>query len=462
MDTQQLSSFIDLLENAFQEDGNNSISWWNIIRDGYNEKIDQYRKIISESRKWLWNYQKQLIESTKINTLRIKFTQNSWYFIEISKSHIHKVSHDFIHVQTLVNTSRFITQELKNFEWNLIEAEQNMAEEEYRLFLDIREEIISEIWFFHKISKNISHIDFSSTLSSVAKSKNYIRPNLHEGFDVEIIWWRHPVIESLNCDFVSNDMTLSQEDCIHIITWPNMWWKSTYLRQNALIIILSHIWSYIPAKKASIPLVDRVFSRVGAYDNLYLWQSTFMVEMQEISNILHNASKKSFVIVDEIGRGTSTYDGMSLAWAILKYLHDETHVKALFATHYHEITDMSHSLTHTSNYSVAVWENDENIIFLRKIVPWSMKKSYGIEVARIAGIPRKILQEARKVMEELQRNHNLWSNQMNLSSLINEQNEKDLNVHREIIEKIELMNLENTPPIEALKFLYEIQKKIEK
>jgi len=427
---------------------------WPRGKYGYDKEVDQYRDIINTSKDWLSNYQKKLIEETWISKLKIKYTNVSGYFIEISKIHLDKVPNNFVHKQTLVNAARFITSELKEFEEQLLQSEAVLAEKEYALFLDVRERVLSHFADIKKLWQEVAFLDFWSSLASVAYQNNYHRPKLHSKYDLSIEAGRHPVIEQIEKEFISNSLQLGGKDYVHIITWPNMGWKSTFLRQNALLLLMSHMWSFIPAGAAKIPLTDKIFSRVWATDNLYFWQSTFMVEMQEIANILHNSTEKSFVIIDEIGRWTSTYDGMSLAWSILRHNHDKIKSKTLFATHYHELIDESKNLKWVSNYSVAVGENDENLVFLRKIIPWGMKKSYGIHVAQIAGLSNDIIVEAREMLMRLE-----WqATQMSLidASFV-KSNVSELKVESELEKKIKKVNLNTITPIEAINLLNELQ-----
>ena len=402
----EIKNIINLIDIAIKEDPGNLITWGNIISDNYDSEVDKYRGVINTAKDWLTQYQSSLVDSTGISTLKIKYTEVSGYFIEIPKSQLNKIPSNFVHKQTLVNAWRFITEELKEFEWKLLEAEGSLAVREYELFLELREKILESFKNIKEISEKVAFIDFSSTLAEVAYMNNYSKPVIIDKNDLEIVWGRHPVIEKIENNFISNDLILTEKDYIHIITWPNMWWKSTFLRQNALIILMAHIWSFVSAKKATIPLTDRIFSRVWATDNLFLWQSTFMVEMQEIANILNNSSRNSFVIIDEVGRWTSTYDGMSLAWAILKENHDNIKAKTLFATHYHELIDESEKLKWVSNYSVAVSEDKEDLIFLRKIIKWWIKKSFWLEVAKIAWVPANVIKEARNMLQRLEKKHN--------------------------------------------------------
>ena len=430
---------------------------WEIIADFYDEKVDEYRKIISTANDWLAKYQAKLITENNISTLKIKYTWPSWYFIEIPKSQVSKIPEDFIHKQTLVWASRYITLELKEFEAKFLEAQNEKANREYEIFLKIREEILDNFNDIKEISDKITNIDFLSTLSQVAYDNNYVRPEIFDGYDLEIISWRHPVIEKWVSDFISNDLNLTKKEFVHIITWPNMWWKSTFLRQNALIILMAHIWSFVPARFAKIPLTDKIFSRVWANDNLFLWQSTFMVEMQEVANILNNSTKNSFVIIDEVWRWTSTYDGMSLAWAILRENHDNIWAKTLFATHYHELIDESKILKWVKNFSVAVWENEENLVFLRKIISGWIKKSFWLEVAKIAWIPESTLIEARNILKTLEEKYEKPVQQWLFSV---EVEPKVIEKKSEVEEELKNLDLNNLTPMEALNKLFELRKKL--
>ncbi len=457
---QKIKEIIELIDLVLKEDAENALTSWNIINDSYDEKVDEYRDIIYNSKDWLSSYQSELINKTWIWWLKIKFTSASWYFIEITKSNLKNIPDFFIHKQTLVNASRFITSELKEFEWKLLNAESVLFEREYELFLELRWKLLSSFSSMKEFAEKWANIDFCSALSRVAYSNSYSRPQIINSYELLIKNWRHPVIESIEKDFISNDLSLDKNKYINIITGPNMWWKSTFLRQSALIILMAHIWSFVPASSAVIPLTDKIFSRVWATDNLYLWQSTFMVEMQEVSNILNNSTEKSFVIIDEIGRWTSTYDWMSLAWAILKYNHDKIKAKTLFATHYHELIDDSKELSWVENYSVAVWENEENLVFLRKIIKWWIKRSFWIEVASIAWINKDVISEARKKLHTLELEHDKSSvKQLSLWTIIN----TDLigkNKKSEFEQEIEKIDIENMTPIDAFNKILELKKKV--
>lgn len=453
-----IKQIIDLIDNAIKEDAEINIMWWEIISDNYDEKVDYYRKLVNNSKDWLVEYQTKLSKDFSLGSLKIKYTWASGYFIELPKSQISKIPDFFVHKQTLVNASRFITPELKEFEQDILSAEWKKAEREYEIFLEIRDEILKDFWEIKDISDKTASLDFITSLSEVAYYNDYVKPEVNNKYKLHIEWWRHPVIEQTEKDFISNNLSLNKDKYIHIITWPNMWWKSTFLRQNALIVLLAHIWSFVPANKASVPITDRIFSRIWANDNLFLWQSTFMVEMQEVANILNNSTKNSFVIIDEVWRWTSTYDWMSLAWAILKDNHDNIKAKTLFATHYHELIDESKNLKWVDNFSVAVWENEENLVFLRKIIPGWIKKSFWLEVAKIAWLSKSTISEARKMLKLLELEHSKisWTQLTFSEEPTVEYIEKDSEVEN-LLKDIDVNNL---TPMQALNKINELKSKI--
>ncbi|MDD5769841.1 MAG: DNA mismatch repair protein MutS [Candidatus Gracilibacteria bacterium] len=448
---QTIQDIIDLIDKSIKADANNLITGGGIICDNFDNEVDELRNFINHSNEWLNNYTESLIKTTNINTLKIKYTSASGYFIEIPSSQKSKIPENFIQTSTLVNALRFTTEELSNFEEKILNGENMLYEREYNIFKNISKTVLESFKEIKNISKKIANIDFLSNLAYVAYENDYTKPEITSKYDLEIIGGRHPVIEKIEKNFISNELFLNNKNFINIITGPNMGGKSTYLRQNALIILMSHIGSFIPAKSAIIPLTDKIFSRVGANDNLFLGSSTFMVEMQEVANILNNSTKSSFVIIDEVGRGTSTYDGMSLAWAILKENHDKIKAKTLFATHYHELVDESKKLKGVANFSVAVSENEDNIVFLRKIIPGSIKKSYGIEVAKLAGLSKEVIYEANKFLRNFENNHNF--NQLSLGNFQTEIKEKIIYKESEIEKELKNIDVNSLTPIEALNLI---------
>ncbi len=457
---QQLQQIIDLIDKSIKEDANNLIMWWWIINDGYDKEVDELRNFVNNSNQWLNEYTNNLIKNTWITTLKIKYTSASGYFIEVPLSQKSKIPENFIHKTTLVNALRFTTPELKEFESKITNWESMLYEREYNLFKDISKTVLESFKEIKKTSHQIAQIDFLSNLAYISYQNDYTKPEISSKYDLEIVGGRHPVVEKIEKNFISNELFLNEKKFVNIITWPNMGWKSTYLRQNALIILMAHIGSFVPAKKAIIPVTDKIFSRVWASDNLFLWSSTFMVEMQEVANILNNSTKNSFVIIDEVWRWTSTYDGMSLAWAILKENHDKLKAKTLFATHYHELVDESKKLPWVSNFSVAVSENEDNIIFLRKIVPGSIKKSYWIEVAKLAWLSSSVINEANNFLSNFENTHTF--SQLSLWNIWVMQKEKIVYKEREseVEEILKKLDINSLTPINALNLLSELKDKI--
>ncbi len=458
-----LDDLIQLIDTSIDEDAVNTVHQWWIIASWFNVDIDNDRLLVSQWHYWLSDYSDKIRNETWIKSLKIKYTSVAGYFIELTKSVWSLVPEDFILKQTLTNALRYTTLELKNFESELQHATESLNEKEYNCFIDIRNNVINYFDDLYQLSSKIWYFDFLVSWASCSLLNRYITPEISNSSKVEIVSGRHPVIEKQVWDFISNDLNIWLKNTVHTITWPNMWWKSTFLRQNALIVIMAHMWIDVPAKQTKIWICDRVFSRVWSWDNLFLWQSTFMLEMQEISFILQNATNKSFIIIDEIWRGTSTFDGMSLAWAILKHIHDKIQSKTLFATHYHEIIDYTVELKKAANYSVAVWENEENIVFLRKVVPGGVKKSYWLEVAKIAGISKDVLEQAKVTMIHLEWENKQQQLQIWYQKILKDEpdsiNEK---LFKNIESRLASTNLDNTSPIQALLIIEELKELLKK
>lgn len=451
----KIREIINLIDSAIKDEPNHLITAWNIIKSWFNNEVDEYRNLVEHSQDWLANYQSELINKTWLNNLKIKFTNILGYFIELPVSAKDKIPDFFITKQTLVTSLRFSTLELQDFEKKIVNAENLLFTKEYEIFREVREKINDSFKEIRQTSQKSANLDMMTSLSRLAYNNNYSRPKISKNNNLSIVSWRHPVIEKIEKDFISNDLNLDNKKYINIITWPNMWWKSTYLRQNALIILMAHIGSFVPAREANIPLTDKIFSRVWASDNLFLGQSTFMVEMQEMANILHNSTEESFIIIDEIWRWTSTYDGMSLAWAILKYLHDTKKAKTLFATHYHELIDESRALKWVENYSVAVWENNDSIVFLRKIIKWWIKKSYWLQVAKLAWINNEIISIAKSQLLKLEKIHS--NHQLDLWNFVIEPEIQIIEKENPAINELKNLDINNISPIEALNKLYELK-----
>lgn len=378
-----------------------------VICKGFHAELDELRSAASEGRQWLANYQTREQERTGIKNLKVRHNKVFGYYIEITKSNLNEVPEDYTRKQTLVNAERFITPELKEYENKILGAQERSVQLEYDLFLELRQTIVAETAHIQKTAAALAEVDVLAALADRALALRYVRPQMNGGDRLYVKDGRHPVIEAMIDaePFVPNDTLLDgHENQLIIITGPNMAGKSTYIRQVALIAIMAQIGSFVPAAEAELGLVDRVFTRVGASDDLVRGRSTFMVEMQETANILNNATRKSLIVLDEIGRGTSTFDGISIAWSVAEYLHNNADVKAktLFATHYHELTDLARTMPGIKNYNVLVREKNDRIAFLRKIVPGGADKSYGIQVARLAGLPQSVIERAQEILGNLE------------------------------------------------------------
>lgn len=454
-----IDEIIDLIEVSIDDSASASLSEGKIIKWEYNSEVDRYRNLLDKWHEWVSNYQLEIANKLKIRNLRIKYTSHLWYFIEVWKNIELQESDWFFHKQTLTNAYRYTSLKLQEFETDIQKAQESLNKLEYNLFVEIRCKLAKKYQYIYGISRVVSELDFLSNWAFISRKYWYCKPELKNEDSLEIEWWKHPVISENQKDFVPNDAFFNKKEKVHIITWPNMWWKSTFLRQNALLLLLAHVWYDVPARVMKTWIVDKIFSRVWSGDNLYLWQSTFMVEMQEMSFILRSATSKSFIIIDEIWRGTSTLDGMSLAWAILKNIHDNIGAKCIFATHYHELIDHSTSLIWAKNFSVAVGENSESIVFLRKIVPWGIKKSYGIEVAKIAWINKSIIQVAKNMLLELEDNKISWV-QLQIDPISEYKNENSEFI--DFFHQINKLDINSITPLEALEKLNKIKQSIKK
>jgi len=395
---------VDLIQKSIAEDPPLLITEGEMIADEYNSELDELRKISRSGKDWLKDLQTREIQRSGISSLKVKFNKIFGYYIEVSNSNLDQVPTDYTRKQTLVNAERFVTPELKEYEQKVLGAEEKIIELEQKLFWEIRNEVAKHFEAIQNTAQIIAQVDVLLNFSNIALLNNYHKPELNEGEAIEIKNGRHPVIEKLQTEsYVPNDGLFNHTDHqLILLTGPNMSGKSSYLRQTALIILLAQIGSYVPAQSAKIGITDRIFTRVGASDNLIRGQSTFMVEMQEAANILNNATAKSFIVLDELGRGTSTFDGVSIAWAIVEYIYKNIKAKTLFATHYHELIDLVDKLDKAKNYCVTVKETDTGVIFLRKIMPGGIDRSYGIEVAKLAGLPKPLTDRAYEILKELE------------------------------------------------------------
>ncbi len=401
-----LSDLSALIEASIDPDAPLTVKEGSIIKSGYNEEVDRLRLAKTEGKGWLAEVEEREREATGIKNLKIKFNRVFGYYFEVTNSYKDMVPQTWIRKQTLTNAERYTTEELKKLEEDILGAEDKLFSLEYSLFAEIREAVAAEVVRIKQTAKAVAWLDLFASLATVAEKNRFVRPEINKEGVLHIVGGRHPVVEQMipNDMFVENDTYLdNQEKRISIITGPNMAGKSTYMRQTALIVLMAQLGSFVPAKEAKIGICDRIFTRVGASDDLASGQSTFMVEMTEVANILRNATKNSLLILDEIGRGTSTFDGLSIAWAVVEHIADPKLIgaKALFATHYHELTELEGKLPSVHNYCIAVKEQGEDIVFLRKIIPGGADKSYGIQVAKLAGVPGAVLARAREIADEL-------------------------------------------------------------
>ena len=466
----------DLLEAAIDEDAPASVHDAGILKDGFDEEADKLRKAKTDGKQWLSDLEAKERERTGISKLKIKYNKVFGYFIEVSNAYKDSVPDDYIRKQTLVNGERFYTTELKELENTILGAQDKLVSLEHEIFDQILEKLNDSAIRIQKTAEAISLLDVLASVSDVSQKNHYVRPHINENGVIDIKGGRHPVVEKMIPDgsFIANDTYLDDEDfSTAIITGPNMAGKSTYMRQTALIVLMAQCGFFVPADSADIGICDRIFTRVGASDDLASGQSTFMVEMNEVANILKNATKKSLVILDEIGRGTSTFDGLSIAQAVVEYVTDKDKIgaKTLFATHYHELTSLEGRLPGVHNYCVAVKEEGKDVTFLRKIVPGEADRSYGIEVAKLAGVPAPVLRRARNISKKLEREdfENKASSkkadeniegQISFADIFKEPEEpKDDGRKDEFVNEIKSIDVNSMTPIEAMNKLFELKEK---
>ena len=458
-----LEDLHQLIENSIHEDPPVALKEGNLIKSGYNEELDELRDIRSNAKGWIAGLEASEKEKTGIKSLKVKFNNVFGYFIEVTRSNLHLVPDNYIRKQTIANGERFISPELKEYEAKVLGAEEKIVDLEYNLFIDVRKKVTEHSSRIQASSRIVANVDCLCSLALTARGENYCRPVLVNENVVKIRGGRHPVVEKvLQAGFVPNDTTITEKRSrFHIITGPNMSGKSTYLRQIGLIAIMAQMGSFVPADSAKIGIADRIFTRVGASDNLHLGKSTFLVEMSETANITNNATSRSLVLLDEIGRGTSTYDGMSIAWSVSEYIHRKLRARTLFATHYHELTELAETTEGMQNYRVDVKETNKEIIFLHKIVKGGTDKSYGIYVAKLAGLPGDVLHKATQILEKLESNH------VPLLERREKPKEKDAYqltffdmVQSPITNELNSIDPDSLTPREALDKIYEWKKKI--
>ena len=472
-DMDSLEDITDLIKRAIVDEPPLAQKDGGIIREGFNEDVDKFRSARTDGKKWLTELETKERERTGIKSLKIKYNRVFGYALEVTNTFKELVPENYIRKQTLANAERYITEELKNLENMILGAEDKLYALEYELFSNVRDKVGQEVIRIQRTAKAIAGLDVFASLALVAERNHYVRPKVNEGGIIDIKGGRHPVVEQMidNDMFIANDTYLDNtKKRISIITGPNMAGKSTYMRQTALIVLMAQSGSFVPADKAVIGIVDRIFTRVGASDDLASGQSTFMVEMTEVANILRNATAKSLLILDEIGRGTSTFDGLAIAWAVIEHISNTKlcGAKTLFATHYHELTELEGKLSGVTNYCIAVKEKGDDIVFLRKIVKGGADKSYGIQVAKLAGVPDSVINRAKELVEELS-DADITAAVKDLASPKKKPKVEmdmaqmslfDTVQDNDIIEELKGIDIGNLTPMEALNTLYNLQNKI--
>ena len=477
IDIKVLVEIYNLIEETIIDEPPFSIREGGVIRNGFNSDLDDLRAISKDGKNYILELETTEREKTGIKGLKIKYNKVFGYFIEVTKANSHLVPDYYIRKQTLANAERYIVPDLKEYEEKVLNAKDKIQNLEYYLFKEISGKVKSYRGILQDLAYKISYLDVITDFAHIAIKNSYIQPEVNEGEEIEIIAGRHPVVEKLipAGKFIKNNIVFDDKREIIILTGPNMSGKSTYMKQTALIIIMAHTGSYVPANYARIGLVDKIFTRVGAADDLVSGQSTFMLEMSEVANIVNNATDKSFIILDEIGRGTSTFDGISIATAITEYIHEKIGAKTIFATHYHELTQLESRLEKAENFRIEVKENEKEIIFLREIVKGGADKSYGIEVARLAGLPKEILDRSKSVLKKLEERREIiekkvGGEQLLLFCNVNE-NSEDENNHEEnlkgkeltkeqkiVMRVLETTDVDKMTPLEALMKLNELKK----
>ncbi|HLB74275.1 MAG TPA: DNA mismatch repair protein MutS [Sedimentisphaerales bacterium] len=465
-DCDSMDELAELLESAIEPDCPTHLRDGGVIRAGFDEKLDSLRSISKDGQSFLQNYQKEQSQRTGIANLKIGYNKVFGYYIEVSHASAGKVPPDYVRKQTIKNAERYITEKLKEYETQVLGAEEKALDLELRLFEELRSQAAQYVGRLQALADTLARCDCLAALAHLAKRRNYIRPKMTTGGELVINEGKHPVLaEILGPEFVPNDVELGNgAGDIAVITGPNMSGKSTYIRQVALLVLMAQTGSFIPAKNAEIGLVDRIFTRVGASDELVRGQSTFMVEMTETANIINNATAKSLVVLDEVGRGTSTYDGLSLAWAITEHIATNIKCRTLFATHYHELTELAELFNNVKNCNVAVREWMDEVVFLHRILPGGTDKSYGIHVAKLAGVPKSILDRSKEILEELEAAFQKEATGERLARHKTKEPDRDtlfVQKHKSILDKLAATDINNLTPIEAINLLNQIRNEID-
>ncbi len=448
-----------LLAQAIEDDPPVSLSAGGVIRRGFSAELDNILAASRDAKTWVANLEKRERERVGIKNLKVGYNKVFGYYLEVTKANVDRVPEEYIRKQTLVNAERYITPELKEYESLILNAQEQILELETRIYRQVLDQLAAAAGRLVAVAQMLAQLDVYAALAEVALLHRYTRPELTRDGELHIIAGRHPVVEVTQREepFVPNDAHFAQDERILILTGPNMAGKSTYLRQVALIVLMAQIGSFVPADEAHISLVDRIFTRIGAQDEISAGQSTFMVEMVETANLLNHATSRSLLVLDEVGRGTSTYDGISIAWAVVEHIHNHPRLrcKTLFATHYHELTQLADLLPQVRNYNVAVAEEKDKVVFLRRIVPGGADRSYGIHVAQLAGLPRPVVHRAEEILQELEQEarapgsarRTLEVRQLPLFAVGNP-----------VLEELQRLDVSAMTPLEAISKLYELQK----
>ena len=466
-----LDDIRDLIERSIAPDAPTSLVDGGIIRDGYHPELDALRSAARDGKSWVGRFQAEESARTGIDSLKVGFNRVFGYYIEITNTHADKVPADYVRKQTLKNAERYITPELKAYEDKILRADEDAKELEQKLFAEIRQQVAAHTERLQRVGHIVAQVDCLATLADIAAHRGYSAPEVADDARIEIADGRHPVLDvTLDAGtFVPNDVLLDDnENRILVITGPNMAGKSTYIRQAALLVLMAQMGSFIPAKAAHIGVADRIFTRVGASDELARGQSTFMVEMIETANILNNATERSLLVLDEVGRGTSTFDGVSIAWAVSEFLHEHVRARTLFATHYHELTELDLLLPGVKNYSIAVREWHDEIVFLHKIVQGGTDKSYGIHVAQLAGVPREVIDRAKIILANLEANALDPNDKPRFAPSLDDvgAHPRELqltlfgSLHADTIDELKALDIDNLTPLEALAALQRLQREI--
>ena len=447
-----VSMVVNIIENAITDEAGTTTE--NAIKDGYSDELDEIKSLKNDSKKWLMKYESGEKERTGIKSLKIGYNDVAGYYIEVTKANLSKVPDNYMRKQTLKNAERFTTEELQELQVKILSAEDRIAELEKKIYSEILNKVAEHIDTVRDVSDKIASVDALHSLAEVATTPGYVRPVVDNSVSINIKNGRHPVMDTImSGEFIPNDTKMDHSGRMIILTGPNMAGKSTFMRQVALITIMAQTGSFVPADEARIGIVDRIYTRVGASDNILLGQSTFMVEMLEVANIINTATERSLILLDEIGRGTSTYDGLSIAWAVAEYIHNKIKARTVFATHYHQLIELERYLDSVKNYHITVKESKDGLIFIRKIMPGGMSESYGIQVAKLAGLREEIVKRAREILESAEKGiamhrpgkeviqYKLFSDESTI--------EKELR-------DIDVLNI---TPIEALNKLYELKRK---